>query len=174
MDSPGTDDDLSDDDFPDPGSDLDLSPPTTESEESGESEESSDRDSDMEEGYVLGRTPMCSAITLTISFDRPEYMLTEDQVNMLQRIIPEFRGADIHGRSAIIADRVKWIKERSQPGAAFNLKSVREVSTLSITLGVSHINLDCSSVSLWQGQMAKKDVCACAWPKMDLSRCCDR
>ena len=51
----GTDDNLSDDDFPDPGSDLDLSLPTTESEETSKSEKSSDSDSDMEAGYVLGR-----------------------------------------------------------------------------------------------------------------------
>lgn len=86
---------------------------------------------------------MCSAITLTISLDRPEYILTEDQVDMLQRHVAEFKSADLQGRSAIITDRVKWIKERCQPCAAFNYKSIRMVSTLSIAFGLSHVYIGC-------------------------------
>jgi hypothetical protein len=69
----GTDDDLSDDDFPDPGSDLDLSPPTTESEETSESEKSSDSDSDMEAGYVLGRICALRSHLLFHSIGRNTY-----------------------------------------------------------------------------------------------------
>lgn len=85
-------------------------------------------------------------ITLLISLSRPEIALTEDQVDMLSKHIPEFRVADQHRRSEIIEERVTWIEERQQSNAPFNRKKVQTVSALSIEFIFSHFYLACAPV----------------------------
>ena len=91
---------------------------------------------------------MCSVITRLISLFRPEITLTEDQVDMLSKHIPEFRVADQHRRSEIVEERVTWIEERwpGQPNAPFNRKKVQTVCALSIEFILSHFYLACSPV----------------------------
>ncbi|KAH9031104.1 hypothetical protein EDB85DRAFT_2146272 [Lactarius pseudohatsudake] len=53
-----------------------------------------------------------------------ELTLTEDQADMLQKHVAEFRAADLHRRLAIIKDCLKWIEARWQPKASFKKKEV--------------------------------------------------
>ena len=101
------------------------------------SDDDEDRDNDMNsedsdsEGYDLNA--LCYA--LLISLSRQELTLTEDQVNMLEKRVAEFRLAELHRRTAIIKDCLNWIEQRWHSNTAFNRKKVETVCAFSLYVG---------------------------------------
>jgi hypothetical protein len=93
------------------------------SESELESDEEEDSDSEDSEAYVL----IALCYVLLISISRREQALSEDQIDMLQRHVAEFRVAALHRRLAIVKECLSWIQERWHSNTPFNRKKVETV-----------------------------------------------
>ena len=105
-------------------------------------EEDEDADLGSEEGWVL--TLYCGPYLIWLY--RQDAGLTEDQLDMLQKHVSEFRAADLQCRFKIVSDCIAYIQEGWQSEATFNRKKVQKVCLFLITIGCSDMSLACSPV----------------------------
>lgn len=97
---------------------------------------------------------------LTDQFDSSEEMeLTAQQISMLDKCIPKFRGADPDSREKIIMDTVELIKRNWLEDTAFDRDDVTNVCDLSSVLSHSQIFLAYSRISLRQNQTGRQECC---------------